>query len=112
MLENSLFVNATVSIIASAMTFAFQTHEQLNVLWFFIIYAVITDIHLCGTDVFFKFVTFNGILALLLVLLFCIGSMTDLNMYEWAFKNQDNKTAAGLLESGSSFFMKHLVNAS
>lgn len=83
-LENFLYVIVTVLAISTACTEGFGTDPNLEPLWIALVYLFMFVVHLRGGSFLWNFIMSCGFVTVLLVLIFCAGSMKVLDMPKYA----------------------------
>jgi ethanolamine permease len=84
MLQNFLFVTATVMTLSTTCTEFFDVSGNLEPLWMALAYAMIFGVHLRGGMLFWYTVMVSGGVTVLLIVMFCCGAMKTINVEKYA----------------------------
>eukprot|EP01033_Poteriospumella_lacustris_P016793 gene16793-biopygen7552 len=80
MLQNFMYVIATVMVFAHTCTMLFASTRLLEPLWMALAYAMIFGVHLRGGMLFWYTVMVSGGVTVLLIVMFCCGAMKTINV--------------------------------
>lgn len=97
--ENFLVVIVTVFNIATACTVGFGTDHRYEPLWMAITYLIMCGVHLRGGALLWHSIMGSGVITMILVLIYCGGTMEHINMQKYAY-------AQGLFKRSPFHFMQ------
>ena len=94
-LENVLKVVVTVILIGAAITAVFETKKKMEPFWHAIAYTVIYGVHLRGGALLWYTVIMCGFCTMVLILMFCVGNMKDMDIELWGRIQQSSFEGEG-----------------
>jgi uncharacterized integral membrane protein len=94
-LENVLKVVVTVILIGAAITAVFETKKKMEPFWHAISYTVIYGVHLRGGALLWYTVIMSGFCTMVLILMFCVGNMKEMDIELWGRIQQSSFEGEG-----------------
>ena len=94
-LENVLKVVVTVILIGAAISAVFETKKAMEPFWHAISYTVIYGVHLRGGALLWYTVIMSGFCTMVLILMFCVGNMKEMDIELWGRIQQSSFEGEG-----------------